>query len=129
LDFLHHLYYYPSLTVLYPVHGLFPLSSYVIDQNLHHYYCCGLLDAGGCDHVRDALVVTCYGGDGYLSLMLQPQKQEVSAGLRCTRSLQINAAMCNVQLNFQFFYFFRISLVMKGTETAVMKSDENGTWG
>lgn len=101
----------------------------MIDQNLHHYYCCGLLDAGGCDHVRDALVVTCYGGDGYLSLMLQPQKQEVSAGLRCTRSLQINAAMCNVQLNFQFFYFFRISLVMKGTETAVMKSDENGTWG
>jgi hypothetical protein len=91
LDFPHHPYYYLSLTVLCPVHDPSPLSNYAIAQNPHHYYCFGSLDAGECDYAHDVLVVTCFDGDDYLSLKLQPQTQAASAGLRCRRFLQINA--------------------------------------
>jgi hypothetical protein len=93
------------LTVLCPMHGLSSLTSYVIAHNPHHCYCFGPLGAGGCDHAHDALAVICCGGGNYLSLMLQPQIQAVSAGLRCMRSLWINAAMCYVQLKQCFNYF------------------------
>jgi hypothetical protein len=93
LDFLHHLYYYLSQSVLCPVHDLSPLNSYVIAQNQHRYYYFGSPDAAGCDCVHDALKVTCCDDGDYLNLMLQPQIQAASAGLRCTRSLQTNATI------------------------------------
>jgi hypothetical protein len=93
------------MTVLCPVHGLSPLTSYVIAHNPYHCYCFGPLGAGGCDHDHDALAVTCCGGVDYWSLMLQPQIRAVSAGFRCMRSLRINAAMCYVQLKQSFNCF------------------------